>query len=390
MFETSRTLCPPLNPRPQARPEDLRNLRASERLRVGYVSADFRRHSCAYFLEALLAHHDHGRFEIFAYADDRRSDDITERLKPMVDHWRSLIGMPDKAVAELVRNDRIHLLVDLAGHTAGNRLSAFAEKPAPIQVSWLGYPATTGLSAIDYRLSDDICDPPGATERFHTETLWRLPGGFLCYTAPREAPAVSPSPCSTGQPVTFGSFNNLAKVNQAVLEAWAELVSAVPGSRLLLKSKALRAPSVSERVAEVFTRRGIARERIILEGWAEALAAHLAMYGKIDIALDTFPYNGTTTTFEAMWMGVPVISLAGDRHSARVGASILTRCGLEDFIAKSLDDYLAKAIALARDPQALGELRRALRPRLANSPLCDGKAFAQQIEDAYRAFVARA
>jgi predicted O-linked N-acetylglucosamine transferase (SPINDLY family) len=308
----------------------------------------------------------------------------------MVDHWRSLIGLTDKAVAALVRNDRIDVLVDLAGHTAGNRLSAFAEKPAPIQVSWLGYPATTGISAIDYRFTDDIADPPGATERFHTETLWRLSGGFLCYTAPREAPPVSPSPCGTGQPLTFGSFNNLAKVNRAVIEAWAGLLSAVAGSRLLLKSKALRSADVQQRVWEVFAGRGIARERIMFEGWAEGLAAHLALYGKVDIALDTFPYNGTTTTFEALWMGVPVICLAGDRHSARVGASILTRCGLSNFIAASLDDYRAKATALARDPPALGDMRQALRPRVASSPLCDGKAFAAQIEDAYRTFVARA
>jgi protein O-GlcNAc transferase len=357
---------------------------AGRRLKVGYVSSDFRRHPVASFIEPLLRSHDRAQVEVFCYADVQRPDAVTERLAGLADRWLKTDQMPDVALAERIRLDGIDILVDLNGHTAGNRLMVFARKPAPVEVTWLGYPNTTGLRAIDYRLVDAITDPEGEADARASEALMRLPDGFLCFGAPPDVAAPAPPPCLTTGAVTFGSFNNPAKLSDAALEAWAALMRRLPDARLLLKGQPFADPAVCAWLLSRLGQRGIAAERIELASWIADGGSHLRLYDRIDIALDPFPYNGTTTTCEALWMGVPVVALAGDRHSGRVGASLLTQTGLTELIAGSVDDYVAVAARLAADPARLAELRNTLRPRLAASPLCDAAAFARKIEGAYR------
>jgi predicted O-linked N-acetylglucosamine transferase (SPINDLY family) len=353
------------------------------RLKVGYVSPDFRQHSVAYFLEPLLRSHDRKVIEVFCYAEVGWPDTVTERFKQLADHWVTTVGMSDDATAERIRRDGIDILVDLAGHTSKNRLPVFARKPAPVQVTWLGYPNTTGLTAIDYRFVDAVTDPEGETEALASETLVRLPGGFLCYGGPDDAPAPGPVPSLTTGTVTFGSFNNPAKLSAATLDAWADVLARLPQARLLLKGKPFADPATRALYLDRLAKRGVAVERIELVAWLPE-EGHLALYNRIDIALDPFPYNGTTTTCEALWMGVPVITLRGDRHASRVGASLLTQTRLTDLIADSVEAYVETAVALAGDPARLSELRQSLRPRMAASPLCDAPAFADKIEHAYR------
>lgn len=355
----------------------------ARRLRIAYFSADFCAHPVAYFFEPLLAHHDRTHFEVFCYSNTRSPDAVTERLRGLADGWREILGLDDEQVCDRVRRDGIDILVDLAGHTDLNRLMVLARKPAPVQVSYLGYPNTTGLDSVDYRLTDADADPPGPGERYYTEELVRLPSGFLCYQ-PGAAPEAAGPPALAAGHLTFGSFNNLSKVNTEVVAVWSEILRAVPGSRLLLKAKSLHDSGVRRRVLEWFVSRGIAEERIELRGTETTIDAHLRCYHRVDIALDPFPYNGTTTTCEALWMGVPVITLAGDWHAGRVGVSLLRRVGLEEWIADSTQDYVGKAVALAREPGRLLALRRELRQRMRGSPLCDGAGFARQVETAYR------
>jgi predicted O-linked N-acetylglucosamine transferase (SPINDLY family) len=354
------------------------------RLRIGYVSPDFRTHSVAFFAVPLLTHHDPAAVETYGYANVAHADATTAQLQSRCHHWRDVHAMPDDQLADRIRQDGIDILVDLAGHTAGNRLAVFARKPAPIQVTYLGYPNTTGLSTIDYRLTDALADPPGTTEQWHTEKLVRLPEGFLCYAPPPNAPAVAPLPAATNGYITFGSFNNLAKVTPKVVELWARILKAIPGSRLEMKGRLLKEPETRERVLRQFDAHGIGRERVDLVPNVPGMANHLAYYHRLDLALDTFPYNGTTTTCEALWMGVPVITLAGRTHAGRVGVSLLTRVGLPELIAENEDDYVQRAVTLARDPERLAALRAGLRPRMTQSPLCDGPSFARHVEAAYR------
>jgi len=354
------------------------------RLRVGYLSPDLRQHSCAYFLEPLLAEHRREEFELFAYAEVRRPDAVTARLRPLFDHWRSTVGLSDAALVEQIRADRIDVLVDLAGHSADNRLTALLARPAPVQVTWLGYPGTTGLSTLDYRLTDHRSDPEGEADAFHSERLLRLEGGLHCYLPHLDAPEVSPLPSSRKGHVTFGSFNQLAKMNDAVVDAWSRILLAVEGSRLILKSSALSQATVRSRVLDAFSSRGVSPERLDLLAWTTTTREHLQLYQDIDLALDPFPYNGTATTCEALWMGVPVLSLAGARHSARVGLSLLSLVGHPELVASSVDDHVAMAVALARDPERLASLRGSLRDEMRASPLCDAPRFARSVEDAYR------
>ncbi len=354
------------------------------RLRVGYLSPDLREHSCAYFLEPLLRAHRREEFELFAYAEVRRPDAVTARLRSLCDHWRSTTGLTDRELVEQIREDRIDVLVDLAGHSADNRLTALLARPAPVQVTWLGYPGTTGLSTLDYRLTDDHCDPAGESDAFHSERLLRLDGGMHCYLAPEAAMAVSPSPFAGAGHVTFGSFNQLAKMNADVVAAWARILGALEGSRLCLKSSALSQRPVRQRVLDAFASHGVAADRLDLLAWTATTRDHLQLYDRVDVALDPFPYNGTTTTCEALWMGVPVITLAGDRHAARVGLSLLSRLGHPELIAGSVDDYAARAVDLASDPARLRALRGSLRDEMRASPLCDADGFARGVEAAYR------
>jgi predicted O-linked N-acetylglucosamine transferase (SPINDLY family) len=354
------------------------------RLRLGYVSPDFRRHSVAYFLEPLLRAHDRTAIELFCYAEVMRPDAVTARLRALADHWLSTVGISDDALAGRIRADGIDILVDLAGHTAHNRLLLFARKPAPVQLTWLGYPNSTGLSAIDFRLVDGVTDPQGAADALASEKLVRLEGGFLCYGPPHDAPEIVPRPSLAGAAVTFGSFNNPAKLSAATIEVWAALLGRLPLARLLLKGASFADASSCDLFRARFASHGIDAARLILRSLAPDTASHLASYGEVDVALDPFPYNGTTTTCEALWMGVPVVTLRGERHAGRVGASLLTRVGLDALIAGDEAHYIDIAAGLAADTLRLAALSQSLRQRLQGSSLCDGVLFARRFEAALR------
>ena len=292
--------------------------------------------------------------------------------------------MADSAVAERIREDSIDILIDLAGHTANNRLPVFAERPAPVQVTWLGYPNTTGLSAMDYRLTDVIADPEGDADVLHSENLMRLPNGFLCFAPAADAPEIAGTPALTTGQVTFGSFNNLAKVTPEVVETWAHVLHRIPKSQLVIKSRPLADAETRERYVEMFGAHGIDAGRVELCSWIASRSGHLGAYNRVDVGLDPFPYNGTTTTCEALWMGVPVITLCGDRHSGRVGASILIRIALKDLVAETKAIYVEKTVALANDLDRLSALRSDLRSRMKMSPLCDPELFTRDVEATYR------
>jgi predicted O-linked N-acetylglucosamine transferase (SPINDLY family) len=353
------------------------------RLRIGYVSPDFRQHAVAPMVLPLVASHDRSGFEIFCYGQVERPDAMTERFRQAADHWRDTTVWSDDQMAAAIRQDQIDILVDLAGHTAGNRLLVFARKPAPVQVARQGYPDTTGLETIDYRISDSYADPPGLSDRLHTEKLVRLPETNWIYQPSEEAIALEVTPLAEG-PVTFGCFNNLAKVTEPMLRLWAKILAAVPGSRLLLKARALATESVQARVRAILAQEGIAPERVELGGWRMTAREHLALYNRVAIALDPFPYQGTTTTCEALWMGVPVVSLAGQTHVSRVGVSLLHNVGLPELIGQNAEEYVRIAVALAQDRRRLEELRAGLRERMRQSPLLDWSSFARHMEAAYR------
>lgn len=352
-----------------------------KKIRIGYVSPDFRCHSVAYFLEPLLKNHDKNCFEIFCYSDVVRHDATTTRFRSYADVWQDTHEMNDDELAQCIYHDDVHILVDLTGHTANNRLRVFAAKPAPVQVSWLGYPNTTGLSTIDYRITDDIADPEGA-DCFYSEKLMRLASGFLCYLPPKDAPPVSERPHIRNRFITFGSFNSIPKISPELVAVWAAVLKRVKGSEILLKSKYLADPTIRSRCLGLFAEFGIRPERIKLLGAEPSMNEHLNRYAEMDIALDTFPYNGTTTTCEALWMGVPVVTLKGDRHSGRVGASILSHVGLNEFIAVSSDEYVNIAVRAAHNIDSL--VLNSVRERLLASPLCNGDLFARSFESALR------
>ncbi|MCK5003176.1 MAG: tetratricopeptide repeat protein [Gammaproteobacteria bacterium] len=354
------------------------------KLRVGYVSPDFRTHSVAYFFAPLLQHLNAEHVDTWCYATSPRTDETTRRLQGMAGHWRDISGLDDAKAIDQIRSDKIDILVDLAGHTAGNRLTIFTAKPAPVQLTWLGYPTTTGLSEIDYRLTDAVADPSGQ-EKYYTEKLNRLSGCFLCYEPFSGSPDVAPPPMLENGFATFGSFNNLAKINEDVISTWSSLLQSVPNSRLLIKNPSLTDPATAQRYLSRFEQYGVSKDRIELLGLAPTTEDHLNTYKRIDVALDTFPYNGTTTTCEALHMGVPVVALAGESHAGRVSASLLSTLGLEELIASTLEDYINIAGKMVGNQKHLSELRETLRTRMANSPLSDGKAFAKKMEQTYRA-----
>jgi predicted O-linked N-acetylglucosamine transferase (SPINDLY family) len=354
------------------------------KLRIGYVSPDFRVHSVSRFLLPLLRNHDHERFEIFCYADLRKSDSVTEEFRACADGWRATLGQADERVTDTIRRDGIDILLDLAGHTGGGRLGVFARKPAPIQISYLGYAATTGLETIDYRFTDALADPPGVTDAFCTEKLLRLARTNWCYDPPADAPAAGAPPCTLGHPLCFGCFNAFVKITPMMFDLWARILSAHESSRIYLKSIGLSAPSVRQRIVREFVSRGIGAERLIVAGFMDNPREHYAAYTRVDIALDTFPYHGTTTTCDALWMGVPVITLAGSAHVSRVGASLLHQVGLDELVADSPERYVELAKNLATDVARLTELRATLRQRMSASPLMDGPGFARDVEAAYR------
>jgi len=364
-----------------ARPRAVWNGR--RRIRVGYVSPDFRAHSVAHFVEPVLRGHDRSRFRTYAYAQAELQDTTTDRLRKLADSWCDTAHMTDATLADRIRRDKIDVLVDLAGHTAGNRLRVFGLRPAPIQIAYIGYPNTTGLDAMDYRITDEWADPSGPSDELHTEALIRIEDGFLCYQPHRRFPRVTPPPVTKCGTIMFGSFNALPKLNADVVAAWATVLRLVPDSRLLLKSPSFEDQETRHRVANMFDEAGIGDERFTCHPFIPKVTEHLRMYEHVDIGLDPFPYNGTATTCEALWMGVPVITLVGERHAGRVGLSLLQQIGLPDLCAPSVDSYVDSAVHLAADRTRLVRLRAGLRNRMRTSPLCDEKRMTRTLEDMY-------
>ena len=352
-----------------------------ERLRIGYVSGDFREHSVAYFFEPLLQNHNDKTIETFCYYNNTVVDATTKRLMTTSDHWRSIFGISDLEVSKLIRSDKIDILVDLSGHTGKNRLLVFAQKPAPIQVTWLGYPNTTGLSAIDYRFTDIVADPIGEADKLHSETLLRLPNGFQCFQGNEKIPVGIGLPQKSQGYVTFGSFNNSSKLTPQVIKTWSKILNLVPKSQLVLKCMKLK--NNKNYYLELFKNEGITDDRIKFYRHLPSTDDHLKLYNTIDIGLDPFPYNGATTTCEALWMGVPVITLLGDIHVGRVGASILTNVGLTDFITQDIDGYVKLAVKMAANTNYLKTIKETLREQMQRAPICNTQSFANDIETVY-------
>lgn len=346
---------------------------SGRRLRVAILSPDLRAHSCAYFLEPLLRHLDPAEFELYLYHDHFREDAVSARLKTLAAVWRNFVGQAPTAVERAIRADAPDILIDLAGHTGmTNRLFLYARHLAPVQVTYLGYPNTTGVPAIGWRLTDAIADPVGEADRLATEKLVRFAPTAWAYEPPADAPAPGPLPCAAaGRPVRFGCFNNLTKINDSLLALWGRVLAAVPNSQLVLKGRGLSDATVRQRYERRFVAAGISLDRIdLLERTAET-SAHLALYNDVDISLDSSPYNGTTTTCESLWMGVPVVALLGDRHAARVSASLLQAAGHPEWIAATAADYVRIATTLATDPVALAAIRAGLRDEVRASVLLD-------------------
>jgi predicted O-linked N-acetylglucosamine transferase (SPINDLY family) len=350
------------------------------RLRVGYVSPDFREHIVGQNLLPLLREHDHQQMEIFCYANLVRADALTEQFRRYADVWRSIAGLSDSQAVDLVRHDRIDILVDLTLHSAKNRLVVFAHKPAPVQVTFAGYPGSTGLDAIDYRLTDPYLDPPGLNDHFYSETSIRLPDSFWCYEPLVTELAVNPPPAQTDGHVTFGCLNNFCKINEPVLRLWAQVLKTIPRSRFMMLC-----PEGSHRqsLLDLMQREGIHPDRIKLIARRPHLQ-YLELYHRIDVGLDSFPYNGHTTSLDSFWMGVPVITLVGQTVVGRAGLSQLTNLGLTELIARTPEQYVQIATDLAGDLPRLAELRRTLRGRMRASPLMDAPRFARNVEAAYR------
>jgi len=353
-----------------------------KRLKVGYVSPDFKRHSVSYFFEPLLRAHDRHHVEVYCYAEVAEPDVVTERIKGEADRWRSTVGQSDEAVARRIHEDGIDILVDLAGHTTDSRLRIFTFKPAPVQTTYLGYFATTGLRSIDYWISDDTLTPHDTVER-SVEEIWRLPRCCLAYEPPEGVPEVVDRP--SGASVVFGSFNHVLKISDRAIALWSRVLQSVPNSRLFLKTGSLASASARADLSARFAAHGVEAERLEMRGRTSGVAAHFATYGEVDVALDTVPRTGGTTTADALWMGVPVLSLAGERFIERLSATMLAAIGRSELIASSEDEYVAKAIDLAQDSRQRKTLRKVLRADMAASPLCNAPGLAASLESAYRA-----
>ncbi len=365
-------------------PSPVRPVDPERPLTVVFLSPDFIGHSVEYFIRPVLANVDRSRFRVvcLSTAPDRPGE---ESRRPPCDVWRDVHALSIGQLEQATRAEEADVLVELSGHTMGNRLPVLRRRPAPIQVSYLGYPNTTGLTDVDARLVDSLTDPAGESDALATERLIRLDPCFLCYAASPDAPAVAPLPSAeAGTPITFGSFNALSKLNVPLIGLWARILNAVPGSRLRLKAAGLAEEEVRANVAARFGAVGLSPDRLDFAPWTESHSDHMAQYARVDIGLDPFPYNGTTTTAEALWMGVPVVTLAGDRHAGRAGLSLLTAAGLPELIAATHDDYVSLATSLASDGSRLAALRAGLRDRVARSALCDAPGVAARFGDALR------
>ncbi len=353
----------------------------ARRLRVGFVSPYIHKHAVTFFLESVIEHYDRAQLEIFLYADVARPDDYSERLKAHGAHWRSTIDLDHAQLAQRIRDDVIDILVDLSGHTANNRLLAFARKPAPVQVNWLGFPSTTGMPSIGYRITDAWCDPPGMTEHLNSEKLMRLPGIYMAWRPPDGTPAVAPLPALTNGYVTFGTFHSAFKITPTIAALWARILQRVPNARL--RVMALSGVAAERRARELFAGCGMEPARLDILPRLP-FDEYLAAFQHVDIALDTFPYHGATTTCFSLWMGLPVVVLAGTTHASRADVSMLSNVGLSQLVAKTGDAYVDIAARLARDLPQLAELRTNLRGMMARSPNADGRMCARNVERAFR------
>ncbi|MDX2117320.1 MAG: tetratricopeptide repeat protein [Planctomycetota bacterium] len=355
------------------------------RLRIGIVSPDLITNVVATFIEPVFTHRDAAQFELYAYMTRANEDHVTRRLREKTDVWRSVPGLTQRQLGDKLRDDRLDIVIDLCGHAKSFSLAALHLRPAPVQFTYLGYAGTTGVKAIDYRIVDSITDPPGESDTHAVERLVRLDPCFVCFTPPEGAPPVADRASDAPHaPLTFGSFNAVRKINQSVVALWSRLLRETPGSRLMLKAFDLKDAQTRARMMERFALEGIDRERVTLLEPTDDATSHLDAYRHIDIGLDPFPYNGTTTTCEAMWMGVPVVTLIGDRHAARVGASLLTVVGMHECIAQNPDEYIRLCRELATDAPRRTALRATLRERLRSSPLMDQPAFSRRFYAALR------
>lgn len=358
-----------------------------ERLRIGFVSGDFTNHPVGYFLESVVSHLDQTSLEFIAYPTHQKADDVTARLKPYFSAWHPIFGLSDASAARLIHSDCVHILIDLSGHTRHNRLPVFSWKPAPVQITWLGYFATTGVAEIDYFVGDPYVTPMSEANHF-TEKIWRLPESYWCFTEPKVAVEVAPLPAlSTGR-ISFGCFNNLSKMNDDVVALWAKILLAVPESTLFLKSKQFQDTLIRDITRKRFAIHGVEANRLILEGLSSR-AEYLAAYNRVDIALDPFPYPGGTTSVEGLWMGVPFITRRGNRFLSHAGETILHNANLADWIAVDVDDYFAKAVDFAANLGELSKLRTRLREQVLASPLFNAQRFALHFEKALWAMWAR-
>jgi len=353
------------------------------KINIGYVSPDFRKHPVGFFIHPILKGHDKTSFNVFCYSATVQKDDMTKNIEEMVYKWTDIRSLSNSAICQAIQKDRIHILIDLAGHTTNNCLGVFAMKPAPIQASYLGYPGTTGISQIDYRITDPWADLPDA-DIYYAEKLVRMPKCFLCYQPDTQAPPVADLPSQKNGWISFGSFNRIPKLNDNLLDIWAHILKRLKKSRLFLKTKGFNDPEIIKRFKTFFEKRGIEQNRLILLGHSPTREQHLSLYNQMDIALDTYPYHGTTTTCEALWMGVPVITLEGSAHVSRASISILQNIGLKDCIAKSPEDYINKAIQMVSDLSLLRQIRLKLRSIVRSSSLCQQQVYISDLEQMYQ------
>ncbi len=351
-----------------------------KKITIGLISNDFRTHSVSYFIEPIISHYDRNKFKLVCYANmaEHIEDDTTARVRNHIDLWRNISELSDTMAADLIHDDGIDILIDLSGHTAWNRLPVFALKPAPLQITYLGYPNTTGLGSIDYRITDTIADPLDSNEDTYSETLLRMPHSFLCYSPPVQAPQPGAPPSIKNGHITFGSFNALPKIGPSMVALWGEILEKSPGSRLIIKNASLISDSACARLRNAFADTGIDSQRLELLGPTRSIEDHLSLYRKVDIALDTFPYNGTTTSCEALWMGVPLITLSGSTHVSRVSKSILHQLNLDGLVATSPREYVNLSINIAGNREELQSLRYSLRSTFNASTLCQQKRFSRE------------
>lgn len=357
--------------------------RPDRKLRIGYVSPDLASHPIGYFMLGLLAHHARDRFETIIYSERAVEDEVSQALREDAHSWRKTLGLSDAALIQRIADDRIDILVDLAGYTAGNRLRVFSAKPAPVQLTWMGSVGTTGLAAMDGLIADPFHVPSDSDTAVYVERVFRLPDSFVCFTPPAQAPAVGEPPFQRNGFVTFGCFSNPAKINSALIRDWAEILRNTPAARLRLQYRWMDSHSNRQRIEATFAAHGVESQRIVIAGQASR-AGLLAAYNEVDIALDTWPYSGGATTLEALWMGCPVVTRPDARFAGRHSYSFLSVLGLDDLIARTPQGYVHAACRLAADAKTLSRLRQSLRARMAASPLCDPVRFARSMESLYR------